>query len=453
MHTSADLTTPHTEHLRPTSHFTPERTWMNDPNGLVQVGGVYHLFFQTNPEAATWGNMSWGHATSTDLLSWTEHDVAIRHTEQEAIFSGSVVVDHHNTSGLGREGQVPLVAIYTSHYLPDSDRHGTQAQSLAWSIDAGSKWTVAHELNPVLCRQSSDFRDPKVFWSAEANRWVMVAVEAVEHRVIVYGSDDLRDWTELSSVGPCADSTGPWECPDLMRLRVAGTDETHWVLVVSVGSGGPAGGSGTWYVVGEFDGTTFAPHDGPDGQWRWLDHGPDHYAAVSFNNVPDRTLMVGWGSNWAYANQTPTAPWRSSMSYVREVDLVRADTGSLHLRQLPVLPSQGITRAHAHLPATPGNSAEIRLTTAEGLDPLVIRIDGDRRTVVLDRSECGDTGFHPAFVTEVSAPLATPSTDVDIEVLVDGCIVEVYLEGGLTVLTAQVFPSAPLTNWAVIRTP
>ena len=160
---TAPLAEAATPHLRPAAHFTARDTWLNDPNGLLHHAGVYHLFFQNNRQGQVWGPMSWGHATSTDLVTWSEQDVAIPNTPEENVFSGSAVADVRNTAGFAGPGQTALVAIYTSAFTPASSRPGIQAQSLAYSLDDGSSWT-RYANNPVLDTGSSDFRDPKVFW-------------------------------------------------------------------------------------------------------------------------------------------------------------------------------------------------------------------------------------------------------------------------------------------------
>lgn len=259
---------PADEQYRPALHFTPERNWMNDPNGLVYDDGTWHLFFQHNPYGTRWGNMSWGHATSTDLVHWDEQPVAIPQTFDESgtaiedIFSGSVVVDEQNTSGFGTADEPPMVAIYTSAYTPAHPAHaGTQAQSLAYSTDDGLTWTK-YEGNPVLDRGSANFRDPKVIRYTDPETgesyWVMVAVEALQYKVVLYRSDDLKTWTHLSDFGPANATGGIWECPDLFPLAVDGDpSNVKWVMVVNLNPGSVAGGSGGQYFVGEFDGTTF----------------------------------------------------------------------------------------------------------------------------------------------------------------------------------------------------
>ena len=271
---------------RPAYHFSPAKNWMNDPNGLVYHKGVYHLFFQYNPLGDVWGNMSWGHATSKDLVHWEEQPVAIPFDANEGVFSGSVVVDTTNSSGFGTKKNPPLVAMYTSAYTPASGRDGIQAQSLAYSTDDGRTWTK-YAGNPVIDLNSREFRDPKVFWYAPAKEWRMVAVIATEHKVLIWRSANLKQWTQLSQFGPRNATGGVWECPDLFPLAVDG-DRRHvkWVMLVSLNPGGIAGGSGTQYFVGDFDGSTFTA-DGP-----------------ATYDPPAGTLLQGFESG--YAGWTPT---------------------------------------------------------------------------------------------------------------------------------------------------
>lgn len=244
---------------RPQVHYSPAENWMNDPNGLVYHDGQYHLYYQYNPEGSGWGNMSWGHAVSPDLVHWEERPLAIPYSEEEHIFSGGIVVDHDDSSGLGRDGEPPMVAVYTSAYTEESERAGVQAQSLAYSNDGGETWTK-YEGNPVLDIGSGEFRDPKVFWYEEGGYWVMAVVVATEHVVHFYRSDDLIDWTKLSEFGPAHATGGVWEVPDLFELPVdGGAGGSRWVLVVNMNPGAVAGGSGAQYFVGDFDGVEFTP--------------------------------------------------------------------------------------------------------------------------------------------------------------------------------------------------
>ncbi|MDR7158239.1 glycoside hydrolase family 32 protein [Arthrobacter sp. BE255] len=470
-----------TPHLRPALHYTARDTWLNDPNGLVFYRGTYHLYYQNNPYGNVWGNMSWGHATSTDLVHWTEQPVAITCDDAEDIYSGSIVVDHANSSGFGSAENPPLVAIYTSAFKPGTAHEGTQAQSLAYSNDAGMTWTKFAG-NPVLTRGSANFRDPKVFSypGPDGPYWVMAAVEAGEQTVVIYRSTDLRVWELASEFGPANAAGGEWECPDLFPLPLDGDPErTKWVLVVNVNPGAVAGGSGGQYFVGDFDGSTFTPDpssllDSPVfgttatdlgrlRQCRWLDWGRDYYAAVSFSNVPDnRRLMIGWINNWDYANTLPTSPWRSGMSLVREVTLETVD-GRPTLVQAPVLPpldavqslGGGELRGTLALPGVqpgtaqvidaeilPGTSVRCGFRLWEDADggAAVLAYDPAAGVLSLDRTAVGDTAFHPAFASVESVPVPLEDGVLTVRVVVDQCSVEVFAQGGKVVLTDLIFP-------------
>ncbi|MCX8454488.1 glycoside hydrolase family 32 protein [Paenarthrobacter ureafaciens] len=488
MSTSLDAARPETapdkdSGFRPAIHFTAKDTWLNDPNGLVFHDGLYHLFFQNNPSGNVWGNMSWGHATSTDLLHWTELPVAIACDEREDIFSGSVVVDHGNTSGFGTADALALVAIYTSAFKPGTEYSGTQAQSLAYSTDSGMTWQK-YGGNPVLTRGSAHFRDPKVFRYEGGGDayWVMVAVEAQQQKVVLYRSDDLKSWDFLSEFGPANADGGEWECPDLFPLALDGDPaDTRWVLIVNVNPGAVAGGSGGQYFVGQFDGVRFVPDAAtlaapaglsalPDAEARtealqhclWLDWGRDCYASVSFSNVPGgRRIIIGWMSNWDYANELPTSPWRSAMTLPRELRLVTVG-GSPRLVQEPVLPELPAGSSFEpgdpsfSLPdAEPGSAlvidAETRLEgeglvefmlfgSRDGTQGTYLRYDPTTARLTLDRRESGNTGFHQKFPSVESAPLELEDGLLKLLIVADHCSVEVFAQDGRVVLTDLVFP-------------
>ncbi|KOV57011.1 glycosyl hydrolase family 32 [Streptomyces sp. NRRL WC-3618] len=250
-------TPPYSETYRPQFHFTPEKNWMNDPNGLVYYEGEYHLFYQYNPNGDSWGDMSWGHAVSKDLVHWQQLPLALSHDDKEMVFSGSAVVDRNNTTGFGTKKNPPMVAIYTSH----AKDTGIQAQSLAYSTDRGRTWT-RYRGNPVIDIGSKDFRDPKVQWYAPTKSWLMTVSMSAEHKVRFYTSQNLKDWKQQSEFGPAGATGGVWECPDLFPLAVDGnTKKIKWVLVVNINPGGIAGGSAAQYFVGDFDGKKFTADD------------------------------------------------------------------------------------------------------------------------------------------------------------------------------------------------
>jgi fructan beta-fructosidase len=442
--------------LRPAVHFTARRNWLNDPNGLIWHDGEYHLFFQHNPEDVVWGNMSWGHAVSPDLLSWTELPLALRYDESEHVYSGCVVSDVGNTSGLGSATQPPLVAVYTSH---DPDTRG-EAQSLAVSLDRGRTWE-RYSGNPVLDLASSDFRDPKVFRYDGA--WVM-AVSLADKRVVrFYRSADLLTWDLLSDFGPVGSVDGVWECPDLIRVPIEGSDSSAWVLLVSVGDGAPAGGSGMQYFVGDFDGTTFTPV----GEARWLDHGADFYAAISYSGLAE-PVIHGWMSNWAYANEVPAGEFRGSMTLPRRLSLRESGPDLVLVQRpielqpagpsyvldgvsvvgrlpLPVAHRSARITAEFHTGSAARVGREVRVGDGEHT---VITVDRVAGTVSLDRSQSGVIDFHPGFAAVHSAPLRAGDV-VRLEVYVDIASVEVFAGDGEVVLTDQIFPSADSTALAV----
>lgn len=261
------------ESNRPQVHYTQRRGWNNDPNGLLYYDGEYHLFYQHNPYEREWENMHWGHAVSRDLIHWTELQEALYPDEHGTMFSGSAVIDYKNTSGFGKEGVPPMVAIYTA---ASSDR---QVQCIAYSLDKGRTWTKYAE-NPVIDSKdkwnSVDTRDPKVFWFEPIKKWVMALNERDGHSI--YHSDDLKHWDYQSHI------TGFWECPELFELPVDGNpDNKKWVMY---------GASGT-YMIGEFDGYKFTPEAG-----KYYYTNGSIYAAQTYTNIPEsdgRRIQIGWG--------------------------------------------------------------------------------------------------------------------------------------------------------------
>jgi fructan beta-fructosidase len=454
---------------RPGFHFSPSRNWLNDPNGLVWYDGEYHLFFQYNPEGADWGNMSWGHAVSSDLVNWTELPVSLSYTDTEHVFSGSVVVDHDNTSGLGSHDAPAMVALYTAH----NPVTGHQAQALAWSSDRGRTWT-RHPGNPVLDIGSTEFRDPKVFWYEPGAYWVMAVALPVDQVIRLYRSDDLVSWTQLSDFSSAHPEAGLWECPDLFELPVDGDPEdTRWVLVVSLGPGGGGGWLGTQYFVGTFDGREFVADIASQRPSR-LDHGADYYAAVSYTDAPARQrVLVGWMNNWSYGALIPTQTFRGSMSVPRAMTLCEVD-GRIRPIQKPVPTVAALrTRSYSH-PAGPipagvtglddaaGAMLEINAAIRPGSADrfgLHVRVGDGERTVVgydvptsslfVDRRDSGRVDFDAAFPAVHIAPLTPRDGLVTFTLLVDTASVEVFGGSGECAITDQIFPSPDSTGLAL----
>ena len=462
---TADYREPH----RPQFHFSPAVNWTNDPNGLVHHDGEWHLFYQYNPFGDVWGHMSWGHAVSEDLFRWKHLPVAIPEDGDVMAFSGSAVVDHRNTSGFGRDGIAPLVAVYTSRTRED------QTQSLAYSLDRGRSWTQ-YSGNPVLDAEDPAFRDPKVFWHAATERWVMAVVLANQRRVSFYGSPDLKDWTHLSDFGPeGAHPVSNWECPDLFELAVE--DEpglSRWILQVDSGRGHPWTGSGCQYFVGEFDGVRFK-NDNPPETALWLDWGRDFYAAQSYSGVPardGRRIVIGWISNWLYARQEPTSPWRGAQSVPRELRLKRFPQG-LRVVQSPVeeietlrerslsLADLGIEEANSIIESEgfagdvlelqvefeTGGARDVGLRVLEGEGEATrVGYTSSPSEVYIDRSKSGDVDFHPTFAGRHSARLRPSNGRVRLRILVDRSVVEVFAGEGEVAITDRVFSQPTSTR-------
>ncbi|MEV4737458.1 MULTISPECIES: glycoside hydrolase family 32 protein [unclassified Microbacterium] len=420
---------------RPAFHFTPRTNWMNDPNGLVHVDGVWHLYFQYNPEGADWGNMSWGHATSGDLRRWTEHEVALSCRPGEQMFSGSAVV--------APDGG--LVAYYTSAY-----DDGRQAQSRARSVD-GRYW-VTDPPGPVLDRGTTAFRDPKIIRHIDDDgtlTWVMLAVEAEDRQVLFHTSRDLLTWEYRGSYGPLGPEGVVWECPDLVRLRVDGReDDQRWVLVVStnpVGADADADGSSMSWVIGDFDGAVFVADD---AELRRLDHGRDFYAGVTFDSAPDGdAIMVGWMSNWRYAADVPAAPSRGAMSLPRRLSLRTDDHGPALCQQPADFLRDILAGEPEHRVSTPWARAheahavlELRWDPAQtGTLRYEVSGDADAVLAVEHRPESGDVritrsgtdaaALHPDFPSSVEFTL-TASSEARMLVVVDGPLVEIFFGEG-----------------------
>ena len=447
------------EPYRPQYHFTPPINWMNDPNGLVFFRGEYHLFYQHNPHGNSWGHMSWGHAVSTDLVHWKHLPIALHEEYAVMIFSGCCVVDWKNSSGFGRDGQPPMVAIYTGHGL------GKQTQDIAYSNDRGRTWTKFSG-NPVIDKNEADFRDPKVFWHEPTKKWVMVVAMAVDKYVEFYSSDNLKDWTYMSKFGPAGVKDKPnWECPDLFELPIEGTDKSKWVLEVDMGNGSVAGGSGGEYFVGHFDGKEFKC-DHHSTVSKWVDFGRDFYAPVSFSDIPKadgRRIWIGWMNNWE-TSLLPTRPWRSAMSIPRALSLRETDKG-LKLIQKPVRELQNlrtgnpmqmagkVIQGELPLDGLSGDRLELkarfRLGGAESFgfhvrtgesEHTVVGYDARRKSLYVDRTNSGVVDFHPAFAGRHDGPLKTNNGTVEMHLFVDRSSVEVFGNDGETVLTERIFP-------------
>lgn len=621
----------YTEQFRPQFHFSPEANWMNDPNGMVYLDGEYHLFYQYFPDSTVWGPMHWGHAVSKDLLHWEHLDIGLYPDELGCIFSGSAVYDKDNTSGLGKDGKGPLIAIFTHHNF-EGEKAGNnkfQYQSIAYSNDKGRTWTK-YKGNPVVPNPGiRDFRDPKVIWHSPSKKWIM-SFAAWDH-IKFYSSSNLLDWNHESDFGEgFGNHEGVWECPDLFPMQVSGTNETKWVLIVSIGSGGPNGGSATQFFVGDFDGKTFsldqgfasdvtpkfgkhsggqvlfdfekgygsdwtivgdafadapvqgsypsqqrvtnfnglalvnsfyngdattgemlskaftidknfinlkvgggkhpksayvalvidgkeldshtgknsekviwkswdvrkyrgksakikivdtatgdwghilvdeimlsdqAAIDGPDPT-RWVDWGRDNYAGVTWSNVPDeRTIFLGWMSNWNYAQVVPSEKWRSAMTLPRELYLEKINA-SYNLLSRPIQEiknilgkskslekkkykgnttlSEGLSlaRVQIQLAHTACPDFKLKFSNAQG-DYSIVGFDSTGKNYYIDRTKSGKTEFSEDFAGIHKTQKKQSSNKIDLDIFLDHASIEVFVNGGEIVITDIVFPEIP----------
>jgi len=442
--TAAEKTEWYDEPHRPQIHFSPKEKWMNDPNGLVFYNNTYHLFYQYYPDSTVWGPMHWAHATTTDLVHWQHQPIALYPDSLGYIFSGSAVVDINNTSGFGKEGQIPLVAIFT-HHDPKGEktRDDYQVQSLAYSLDEGKTWTK-YANNPVLKNPGiKDFRDPKVRWHEQTKKWIMSL--ATLDRITFYSSPNLKDWTKESEFGSDLGAHGGvWECPDLFPLKY--NNEEVWVLLVSINPGGPNGGSATQYFTGKFDGKTFAPFH---TDIRWIDHGPDNYAGVTWSNTGDRTIFIGWMSNWQYGMMVPTKTWRSAMTVPRDLSLEKIGD-KYYLRSMPVPELDTLVQNSddfqspciLKLKTDSINNFSVVLSNDKG-EKLTIGYNKDSNYYYIDRSASGDISFEAGFGKMHTAPRLSTARSADITLIIDHASVEMFADGGLTVMTEIFFPSKP----------
>ncbi len=462
---SDSFDTANLEKFRPAFHHTPLYGWMNDPNGMFYKDGVYHLCYQYNPYGSMWGNMNWGHSTSTDLINWEHHPIVIEPNGLGTVFSGSSVVDSGNTAGFGKDA---VLAFYTS-------AGASQMQSLAYSLDGGYTFEI-YKHNPIITSEKES-RDPKVFWHAESGKWIMLLAAALEREMWIYSSPDAKNWTKESAFGKgYGEQEGVWECPDLIKLPVRGTDESKWVLICNINPGGPFRGSATQYFVGDFDGKNFICDTAPEVT-KWMDWGKDHYAAVSWSNAPaGRSTVVAWMSNWQYANNVPTMQFRSANSLPRDLDLFKDADGTYSVGVVPSvevlalrgekqikygafsasakpavrkLPAEnaGVCEIEVDLNMRNADKVNITLANAKGNEVVMTYNAGDN-TFSMDRAKSGAVDFSRDFPAVTAAPLQIDGKLV-LRLFIDTCSIEAFDGQGRFAMTNLVFPDEPYSTISV----
>lgn len=454
------------EKYRPAYHHTPLYGWMNDPNGMFYKDGVWHLYYQYNPYGSKWQNLSWGHSTSTDLINWENHPVALEPNGLGMVFSGSCAIDKGNSAGYGDDA---VVGMYTS-------ADASQIQSLVWSNDGGESFEFFPG-NPVITLES-EARDPNMFWDEDAKQWVLLLAHALEHEMLVFTSPDMREWTLQSSFGKgLGAQEGVWECPDLFKLPVDGSGEEKWVLLCNLNPGGPFGGSATQYFVGDFDGKVFTPDKDTDGNvpTKWMDYGKDHYATVSWSDAPDsRRTVIGWMSNWQYAPEVPTQQFRSANTLPREVGLFEGADGQTYLSSKPspelvalrgrltldvrkanigkkartyLLPTanSGVCEILLDIDARRSDVVSLELKNDEN-EKVVIKYDAAAHTLSFDRRESGVVDFSQDFPAVTVSPTFENENRVSLRVFIDRSSIEVFGNDGKFVMTNLVFPIKPYST-------
>ena len=427
-----DTNTYYDEAYRPSVHFTPKTYWTNDPNGMAYLDGEYHLFYQYNPMGSVWGNLSWGHAVTKDLMHWEHLPVALTKDANGEIFSGSIVIDRDNTAGFGKDA---MIAVYTSNGQK-------QTQSLAYSLDKGRTF-IKYKNNPVLKDDAKpDFRDPKVFWYAAGSKWIMSL--ATGQTITFYSSSDLKEWKKLSDFGDGIGAHGGvWECPDLIQMDYNG--QKKWVLLVSINPGGPNGGSATQYFVGDFD--------------------------VTWNNVPDgRHLFIAWMSNWQYAGVVPSMTWRGGMTLPRELALQKDADGrpiitSRIVKEVDAIAGEWKTisasdntyaidnnedayELQINMDIADNENLTLTLSNEKG-DKYPISLNRADKSFIIDRTQSGEVSFSSEFGKVLYSPLNLSSNAVSLTLFVDKSSVEALINDGMVQQTNLVYPSGIYNSLSV----
>ncbi len=426
-----------TEKFRPNLHFSPRSGWMNDPNGMIRVGNVWHLFYQHDPDSTVHGPMHWGHATSMDLTHWVEQPIALYPTELGTCFSGSAI-----------ESDDGVKLFYTAHSRTEAG-DDYQVQCLVHANAALTRFDL-DAANPVVPNPGlTAFRDPKVIWHEASGKWIMLVTEG--QSIGFYGSADLKSWTHLSGFGEThgRHSPGPWECPDMVPLT-APDGSTVWVLIVGLNPGSYAPGSGTQYFLGQFDGTSFTNANTPETEL-WLDYGRDYYAAQTFfeRGGAEAPTAIAWASNWLYARQTRTVAFRGVMSLPRQLRLVETPDGLRIASSVPFSVQSGFTDA--------GLSGTSRTDLLADLNPgevLAIALFGEREpSFIIRRTDARHGSIRTIrralngvdeFAHDYAVDLPWPQSGIlDLTIYIDRGLVELGAADGLVWISNLFFPADP----------
>lgn len=441
--------------FRPKIHFTPEKNWNNDPNGLIYLDGIWHLYYQHNPYDVVWGPMYWGHAVSRDLLHWEHLPMALYPDEIGCMFSGSMAYDENNTAGFAKHGEKPMVAVYTAHNL----ENGLEQQCIAYSMDQGMHFEKYYG-NPVIPNSEiRDFRDPRVFWNEQKNCWSLVL--AARDHAEFYASPDLKNWEKTGEFGPGVNKVPTvWECTDLIHIKTdSDSGEMKWILAASMIHPGTQGRANIQYFIGDFDGDNFHCTE-PSDEPLWLDFGFDNYAGVTYGNY-DRPVYLGWGVNPLYANFVPTGEYSGMMTLPRTFSLAQTEEGyrlktqpfgidALRAGAFPIKNGQPLLTESFGL-MVQGNAGSITLKNDRGEE---VKVEVTEDTITVERSRSGDLTYFDfcdskTFRKEdflVTTTKRYRRGNVDMEIIFDVSSLEVYADGGLETASAAVYPDAPYSH-------
>ena len=440
------------ETLRPQFHFTAQKHWINDPNGLVYHDGEYHLYFQHTPGSMVHGRTTWGHAVSTDLVHWKQlHTAALDVDETGWMWSGSAAVDHHDTGGFQEGDAPPLIAFYTAggeRVFPGK----RCIQCIAHSNDRGRTWTK-YAGNPVIGHIRAENRDPKVVWHGPTARWIMTLFMDGNDYAL-FASPDLKSWTHLQDLT----LPGVSECPDFFELPVDGDpSDTRWVFW------GASGG----YLLGDFDGRTFSP----ETDVLQAEQGANGYAAQTWSDIPaenGRCIQISWMRGGRY----PAMPFNQQMSFpveltlrtlpdgirlcrepVREIELLHDGTRDWPAGDLAEMASEQFHRRFesgeiSSYAVTDLREAESRLVLADAGDLFDVRMeievgDGSGFTIeVQGHSVKFDADRQTLSCLGKTAELRTIDGRVSLQLLIDRTSLEIFGNQGEVSMSCCFLPAA-----------
>jgi fructan beta-fructosidase len=462
------------EKYQPVVHFSPGKVWNSDVMGLVSEGGRFHLFYQIIPENSKSGKLEWKRASSQNLIDWEMGEsLKLPDGIGEVLFS-SVVVDAKNTSGLGKDGKTPWVALASEPANDELQKNLVDFSSLAlvFSIDSGHTW-IKSQTNPNSNHSGlGKCRFPKISWNNDIKKWNLVGSKG-DH-LSFYSSSDLLNWTFESDFETNNGAHGGvWESADLFTLKVNGLNETKWVLAVSIDNGTLNGGSGIQYFVGNFDGHQFE-YTGKKN--KWFDYGKDNYAGISCQDAKSgRRIFLGWMNNWQYANLIPALSWRGVLTIPRELLLTKS-YGDYLMNTQPVRELQQIQNKTMAIKETEisgffdlstdfvipfelslnynmANKTQLGFAERFGLElsndkgeKFTVGYDNLEKFFYVDRMNAGNHLASKDFNWINYAPYMENGDSLDLRLIIDASSVELFAKNGLIVMSERVFPKEPFNH-------